>query len=93
MLSSHIESLENLLNIFLFILVGDFNILAVGLQINGDRLSKPLIFSRKRILQDSGNIIIAERDQYMKVRVTVNHTRSNLDFGESRRLHLPCPLM
>ncbi len=35
---------DNLLDIFLFILVGYFDVSPIRLEINGDGLSKPLIF-------------------------------------------------
>lgn len=48
---------KNLLDIFLLVLVRNFDLLSSGFQIDRDRLSKAIVFCRKGVVEDVGNIV------------------------------------
>lgn len=54
----HIARALNLLNIFLLILVGYFDISSIGLEIDSSGLSKDLVFGRESQVKDVGDIVV-----------------------------------
>lgn len=78
----------------LFVLVGDFDIATIGLEIDGLDLSKTFVLCRKCRLNHSFNIIFPIRVNWaIRHEIQMFLTWSRSTFGGNQHQPLPCPLV
>lgn len=56
--SKSTTALQSVLNVFLLVLIGHFNVPSIRLQVNGPNVSKLLIFCRKCRFNDAFDIVL-----------------------------------
>ncbi len=81
-----------LLDIFLLVLVGHFNIPSVGLKIDCDSLPKSLILCGESNIQNVFNIIVSRKNQQShRLNWAMRLTASSLDSGGNQHQPPPYP--